>query len=75
MSPVRKTTDQSVLTDHLKRSADYMPASPDRAGRSLGSGWNQQKSDLSDPMHFVLLLSDPGTVPSLSYSHNLFSSY
>ena len=40
MSPARKTTDQSVLTDHQKKSADYMPASPDRAGRSLGSGWN-----------------------------------
>ena len=43
MSPARKTMDQSVLTGRLKKSADYMPASPDRAGRSLGSDWNRQR--------------------------------
>ena len=43
MSPARKTMDQSVLTGRLKRSADYMTASPDRAERSSESGWNRQR--------------------------------
>ena len=47
MSPVHKPMDQSDLTDHLKRSADYMPASPGRAGRSLESGLMWRRWSLS----------------------------